>query len=628
MLFKTVSFVIFANFNKLINLKDITMIIALIGYANLEQSHNKDKIHLLAYKMGQILVDNGYTVATGGFGGVMRSASMGAKSSHRYTPRSILGILPSYDKDVANEYVDLALPVGFDIARNISLISLADAVIIIGGNAGTLNEISLAWQLNKLIIALGDFGWGGKLANTALDTRRKDKIFKAKTPRQVLLILEKNLPYTLPTPQSLVNAILSQDEAKEKIAKICKISQKSLNFLGMGSEGFVFNNKNYVYKIFKPHPRLDKLYFQLSAISHSLQYSNFKPNFKLSYKQDLIIFYKYEKSKAFKSATLTQFQAFLNMHYFAKIVHLDLSVKNLCMNESGELFICDIGYDLIHFTPEFFESMCRKAFAIYKLQNYMAKIKNIKEFLSPLNCEQNFTKIEKFLACKDLNDEFNSFRKGIGEVVRYKELIYDFYARHKEYKSIFDYGSGKGDIAITLAKKFKVFAYEPNEKEIKENSKNYEGIKLCTQKDLKDLILNKKAFDSVLCSLVLCHKLAKSETQRQKIITQIMQDLCALSKKHILILICNPLFTSSNSSIQKRKIKNLSYESPTAYTKYIFSSKKDRVDIHRSLSFYESLFKKFNLKIQSITQSASALSNDLHISNSDFIMFDLIKEGL
>ena len=52
---------------------------------------------------------------------------------------------------------------------------------------------------------------------------------------------------------------LSKDEAKERIAKVCNVKKTSLEFLGEGYEGFVFTDKKFVYKIFKPSPRQDKL---------------------------------------------------------------------------------------------------------------------------------------------------------------------------------------------------------------------------------------------------------------------------------------------------------------------------------------------------------------------------------
>lgn len=428
---------------------------------------------------------------------------------------------------------------------------------------------------------------------------------------------------------------LSKDDAKVKIIELCNLKDRKLQFLGEGYEGFVFADKNFVYKIFKPNPKQDKLYFHLSSLAYTLNKLEFVFHcpFHIVYKDEcLIIYYKYEKSSEFTSASKEQFQTLLNEYYFANIVHLDLKPKNLRKFASEEtLFICDIGYDLYHFTQEFFESMCRRAFAIYKLQNHLKDLTNVKQYLSPLNKKQDFSKLEKFLKCSNLDEEFKSFRNGIGEFTLHKKLIIDFYAENKQYKTIFDYGSGYGKIAVNLQEKLqrKIYAYDNDTNIIKKYKENYKKIVSFggNHSYIEKLISKNKKFDSVLCSLVLCHPLAPTEKERLKIIDEIMQDLCALSKKHILIVICNPLFNNAVSNIQNRLIDkvNFDYGSTHSFYKQVFSSNKQREDIHRPLGFYEELFKRYNLKIKNIIQSGDFVSNRYKISNSDFMIFDLIK---
>lgn len=47
----------------------------------------------------------------------------------------------------------------------------AEAVVAIGGGAGTLSEVALAWVLDRPIVAFRIRGWSGKLADTRLDGR-------------------------------------------------------------------------------------------------------------------------------------------------------------------------------------------------------------------------------------------------------------------------------------------------------------------------------------------------------------------------------------------------------------------------------------------------------------------------
>jgi len=168
-------------------------IIAIIGNANIENDIEKQNF---AYEIGKSIIDNGYILATGGLGGVMEYASKGARSSKNYSQNLIIGVLPDYHSENANEYVDLPISTGLGLSRNLILISMSNAVIAIGGGSGTLNEISAAWQMNKLIIALKTSGWSEKLQGQTLDSRRNDIIFGAENPEKAMLILnEKILEY-------------------------------------------------------------------------------------------------------------------------------------------------------------------------------------------------------------------------------------------------------------------------------------------------------------------------------------------------------------------------------------------------------------------------------------------------
>lgn len=166
-------------------------IIAVIGNANISDNSEKQTLSLA---LGEKIIDNGFLLATGGLGGVMEFASKGARQSEKYTDPSVIGVLPSYDATDANNYVDIVIPSGMGLARNLLLVSMADAVVAIGGGAGTLSEISLAWSLKKLVIATDVDGWSKEICNRALDNRRKDVIFCAKNADDVIKLLNEKLP--------------------------------------------------------------------------------------------------------------------------------------------------------------------------------------------------------------------------------------------------------------------------------------------------------------------------------------------------------------------------------------------------------------------------------------------------
>ncbi len=134
--------------------------------------------HKLAYELGQSLADMDFNVISGGQEGVMLSLCE-AIHEHRtngYDSAYTVGILPFDDFADANDYLDLAVPVGAPHLQNSIVPLSADMVIAIGGAAGTLAELALAWQYKKPIALLGTEGWSGKLAGQRLDARREDPL--------------------------------------------------------------------------------------------------------------------------------------------------------------------------------------------------------------------------------------------------------------------------------------------------------------------------------------------------------------------------------------------------------------------------------------------------------------------
>lgn len=130
-----------------------------------------------AEAVGRGLVDAGYRIATGGGSGVMEAASRGARRATAYREGDVIAILPGVDAEAANAYADIVLPTGLGHARNGVLVCSADVVVAIGGGAGTLSEIALAWVHGKPVICLdrGE-GWSAELSGRALDARRGDAV--------------------------------------------------------------------------------------------------------------------------------------------------------------------------------------------------------------------------------------------------------------------------------------------------------------------------------------------------------------------------------------------------------------------------------------------------------------------
>jgi uncharacterized protein (TIGR00725 family) len=133
-----------------------------------------------------LIVEQGWRLVTGGLGGVMEAASRGAHTAACYREGDVVGVLPSGDPSTANPYVDIAVPTNLGIARNVLVVSMADAVIAVAGGAGTLSEIALAWQLGRVVVGLAVGGWGERVAGHALDDKRPDVVIAARSAEDAI----------------------------------------------------------------------------------------------------------------------------------------------------------------------------------------------------------------------------------------------------------------------------------------------------------------------------------------------------------------------------------------------------------------------------------------------------------
>lgn len=106
-----------------------------------------------AEEIGRLIAGRGAVLVCGGLGGVMEAACRGAKQAGGVT----IGVLPVYDRSAANPHVDYAIATGLGHARNVIVASSADAVIAVGGAAGTLSEIAFAMNGGITVVALD--GW-------------------------------------------------------------------------------------------------------------------------------------------------------------------------------------------------------------------------------------------------------------------------------------------------------------------------------------------------------------------------------------------------------------------------------------------------------------------------------------
>jgi uncharacterized protein (TIGR00725 family) len=154
--------------------------IAVIGSAGYEEypfSKPVQSMFAAAEQIGKMLAEAGCVVVNGGKGGVMEGVCKGAQSAGGITVAEIAG----NGRGESNQFVDIEIvttDVGF---RGPSiLIGMSDAVIALGGGAGTLQEIAVAYRMQKPIVLLQGYGgWVDKLTDEFLDERQLRPFYKA-----------------------------------------------------------------------------------------------------------------------------------------------------------------------------------------------------------------------------------------------------------------------------------------------------------------------------------------------------------------------------------------------------------------------------------------------------------------
>jgi len=147
-----------------------------IGVIGKNEQHERDAVSddtmSLAHQVGAEIARRGAVLATGGRFGVMEAASAGAKAAGGLT----IGFLPSMDKGDANAHVDVVFPTGLGRARNLLIARGCDALIMIGGSCGTLNELTIAYAEAKPVVLLsGSGGWADRIQTVLYDGKYLDE---------------------------------------------------------------------------------------------------------------------------------------------------------------------------------------------------------------------------------------------------------------------------------------------------------------------------------------------------------------------------------------------------------------------------------------------------------------------
>ena len=111
-----------------------------------------DELFKNAYEVARVCAQHGYIVVNGGGPGVMKAATLGAKSANGKTigvtfyPKDI----PVFEGRDEENKVDELIVVDNYLERTLKLLEIGQVFIIFNGGTGTISEFGMAWGLARL----------------------------------------------------------------------------------------------------------------------------------------------------------------------------------------------------------------------------------------------------------------------------------------------------------------------------------------------------------------------------------------------------------------------------------------------------------------------------------------------
>ena len=127
----------------------------------------------LAAQAGELLARLGITLVSGCGSPATRVAAERALAADGL----VVSIIPPDVMPAPDWPATVAIPCGMGDARNLLMALAGDACLVIGGRAGTISEVCLAWLHKRPLLPLtGHGGWSDALPSNPPDERRNSPI--------------------------------------------------------------------------------------------------------------------------------------------------------------------------------------------------------------------------------------------------------------------------------------------------------------------------------------------------------------------------------------------------------------------------------------------------------------------
>lgn len=179
-----------------------------------------------AYEVCEALAEAGYIIVNGGGPGVMRAATMGAKSAGG----KVIGVTFQADKQMHYEgrdpknLFDVEIKTANYVERTLALLGEGQVYVVFNGGTGTISEFGMAWGIAKLY-----FGHHKPLILYGKFWKNVIQAFKG----NMMLTKEELEVYKIvDSPQEVLGAIIGfEEELKRGEHKHIKITKGQLGIL-------------------------------------------------------------------------------------------------------------------------------------------------------------------------------------------------------------------------------------------------------------------------------------------------------------------------------------------------------------------------------------------------------------
>jgi uncharacterized protein (TIGR00730 family) len=159
-----------------------------------------------ARRLGEALARAGYTVANGGYGGIMRATAEGA---HRAGGRVIGVTCSAFGRSGPNEFITEEIRTDSLVERLGRLLDLGHGYVVLPGGTGTLLELAQVWELKnkrlglagRPIVLLGPFWKPLPDLMDGMDPGCREHLAIAANVEEVMDVLRRSLTVQEGIPQ-------------------------------------------------------------------------------------------------------------------------------------------------------------------------------------------------------------------------------------------------------------------------------------------------------------------------------------------------------------------------------------------------------------------------------------------